>query len=54
VAQIFYTTGMEHSPDERDRHRVGAHAVARDALAAWALRKAAASSPSGAPSSRPL
>src|SRR5207249_11416605 len=27
----FYTTGMEHSPDERDGHRVGAHAVARDA-----------------------
>jgi hypothetical protein len=35
----FYTTGMEHSPDERDRHRVGAHAVTRDARAAWeALR----------------
>jgi hypothetical protein len=26
----FYTTGMEHFADERDRHRVGAHAVARD------------------------
>jgi len=25
----FYTTGMEHSPTS-DRHRVGAHAVARD------------------------
>ncbi len=27
----FYTTGMEHSADKRDRHRVRAHAVARDA-----------------------
>ena len=27
----FYTTGMEHSPNERDGHRVGAHAVAREA-----------------------
>jgi hypothetical protein len=27
----FYTTGMEHSPHERDRHRVGADGVARDA-----------------------
>jgi hypothetical protein len=27
----FYTTGMEHFADERDRHRVGTHAVARDA-----------------------
>ena len=27
----FCTTGMEHSPSERDRHRVGAHAVERDA-----------------------
>ena len=27
----FFTTGMEHSADECDRHRVGAHAVARDA-----------------------
>jgi len=25
----FYTTGMEHSPGERDRYRMGAHAVAR-------------------------
>jgi hypothetical protein len=24
----FYTTGMEHSADERDRHRLGAHGVA--------------------------
>jgi hypothetical protein len=27
----FYTTGMEHFADERDRHGLGAHAVARDA-----------------------
>jgi hypothetical protein len=27
----FYTTGMEPSPDELDRHRMGADAVARDA-----------------------
>jgi hypothetical protein len=27
----FYTTGMEHCADERDRHRVGAHAGAGDA-----------------------
>jgi hypothetical protein len=27
----FYTTGMEHSPTSADRHRVGAHPVARDA-----------------------
>ena len=27
----FYTTGMEHSPHERDGHRVGTHALARDA-----------------------
>jgi len=27
----FYTTGMELSPQERDGHRVGAHAVACDA-----------------------
>jgi hypothetical protein len=27
----FYTTGMEHFAHERDRHRVGAHAMARDA-----------------------
>jgi hypothetical protein len=27
----FYTTGMEHFPDERDGHRMGAHTVARDA-----------------------
>jgi hypothetical protein len=27
----FYTTGMEHSPDERDQHRMGAHTVAGDA-----------------------
>ena len=25
----FYTTGMEHSPTSADRHRVGAHAMAR-------------------------
>ena len=24
----FYTTGMEHPADERDGHRVGAHALA--------------------------
>src|SRR6266550_3152084 len=27
----FYTTGMEHSPHERDGHRVGADAVVRGA-----------------------
>ena len=27
----FYTTGMEHFADERHRHRVAAHAAARDA-----------------------
>jgi len=27
----FYTTGMEHSQTSANRHRVGAHAVARDA-----------------------
>src|SRR4029453_9124522 len=27
----FYTTGMEHSPTKRDRHRMGWHAVAHDA-----------------------
>jgi hypothetical protein len=27
----FYTTRMEHSPDQRDRHRMGADAVANDA-----------------------
>jgi hypothetical protein len=26
-----YTSGMEHPPTERDGHRMGAHAVARDA-----------------------
>jgi len=26
----FYTTGMEQLADERDGHRMGAHAVARD------------------------
>jgi hypothetical protein len=29
--RTFSTTGMEHSPDERDGHRMGTHAVARDA-----------------------
>jgi hypothetical protein len=27
----FYTTGMEHSPTSATWHRMGAHAVARDA-----------------------
>ena len=27
----FCTTGLEHAAHQRDRHRVGAHAVARDA-----------------------
>jgi hypothetical protein len=31
-SDVLYTTGMEHAlADERHRHRVGAHAVARDA-----------------------
>jgi hypothetical protein len=37
----FYTTGMEHSPNERDGYGLRARAVARDAAAAWwALTKA--------------
>jgi hypothetical protein len=30
----FYATGMEHERDQRDRHRMGADALARDAAGA--------------------
>ena len=33
---MLYTIGMEHSPTHpRDRHRLGADAVARDAAGGW-------------------
>jgi len=35
----FYTTGMEALAHERDGHRVGAHAVARDAAGVVVLRQ---------------
>jgi hypothetical protein len=31
----FYTTGMDHSPTQRDRHRVGAHPWHATRRAAW-------------------